>query len=101
MAYPFWLFNKDREPPSPSEKDFPLLRKDLVVDFSYDEDTLLDSDGAAFDPTVQIEVVSVTIDSTQVWQPVLWPLLGLLPGVPDYDENKLKFLTQSASYAIQ
>jgi len=52
-------------------------------------------------PPVEIVVVSVTVDTTVVWEPLLWPLLSLLPGVPDYDKNTTRFLTQSASYATE
>lgn len=52
-------------------------------------------------PEVQTVVVSITLDTTVVWKPLLWPMLSLLPGVPDYDENVTRFLTQSASYAIE
>jgi Flp pilus assembly protein TadG len=73
------------------------LRNGLISgSIAVTEDSLPD-----ITPTVPTVIVTVTIDTTVVWKPLLWPLLGLLPGVPDYDENKLRFLTQSATYAIE
>lgn len=47
--------------------------------------------------------VEVTVQTHMVWEPILWPLLSSLPFFPgtEYDGNKLKSLTQRASYAIQ
>lgn len=44
--------------------------------------------------------VSVTAQSGQIWKPILWPLLNLLPGGDIFPEDYLTSITQSASFVI-
>jgi Flp pilus assembly protein TadG len=51
--------------------------------------------------SIPMAEVTVTVNTHMAWEPVLWPLLrALIPGSGS-DNNKLRQLTQSASYAIQ
>lgn len=44
--------------------------------------------------------VTVTVQSGQIWQPVLWPLLNLLPGGDIFPDDFLTSITQEASFVI-
>jgi Flp pilus assembly protein TadG len=44
--------------------------------------------------------VSVTAQSGQIWQPILWPLLNLLPGPDIFPDDFLTSITQTADYVI-
>jgi Flp pilus assembly protein TadG len=44
--------------------------------------------------------VTVTAQSEDIWQPVLWPLLNLLPGPNIFPDDFLTSITQSADYVI-
>lgn len=44
--------------------------------------------------------VTVTAQSGQIWKPILWPLLNLLPGGDIFPEDYLTSITQSASFVI-
>jgi Flp pilus assembly protein TadG len=53
-------------------------------------------------PPQQPRVVQVTVtaQSDEIWQPVLWPLLNLLPGPNIFPDDFLTSITQSADYVI-
>jgi hypothetical protein len=51
-------------------------------------------------PVPVLVQVTVTAQSEQIWQPVLWPLLNLLPGVDFFPDDFLNSITQSADYVI-
>jgi Flp pilus assembly protein TadG len=44
--------------------------------------------------------VSVTAQSGDIWQPVLWPLLNLLPGPDIFPDDFMTSITQTADYVI-
>jgi hypothetical protein len=44
--------------------------------------------------------VTVTAQSGDIWQPILWPLLNLLPGVDIFPDDFLTSITQTADYVI-
>jgi hypothetical protein len=44
--------------------------------------------------------VTVTAQSDEIWQPVLWPLLNLLPGADIFPDDFLTSITQTADYVI-
>jgi Flp pilus assembly protein TadG len=48
----------------------------------------------------QLVQVTVTAQSGQIWQPVLWPLLNLLPGGDIFPDDFLTSITQSATFVI-
>ena len=93
-----------------------FLFKDKVDDagflqFNYQETTLTDTDGSALvDPTtgdtiddVELAQVTITVDTSQAWPPILWPLLEAVPFFPNhkYPDNYLSTITQSASFVIE
>jgi Flp pilus assembly protein TadG len=53
-------------------------------------------------PPQQPRVVQVTVtaQSDEIWQPVLWPLLNLLPGADIFPDDFLTSITQTADYVI-
>jgi Flp pilus assembly protein TadG len=65
----------------------------LTIDVTED-----DLAGVATPPRV-IEV-TVTVQSEQIWQPVLWALLNLMPGA-DFPDDFLTTLTQTGVFVIQ
>jgi Flp pilus assembly protein TadG len=50
--------------------------------------------------TPTVVQVTVTAQSDEIWQPVLWPLLNLLPGPNIFPDDFLTSITQSADYVI-
>lgn len=52
---------------------------------------------AGLDP-IDAWKVSVTVQSARIWEPILWPLLNLLPGA---DVGEITQITQSAVFAAQ
>jgi Flp pilus assembly protein TadG len=51
-------------------------------------------------PVPRLVQVTVTAQSEQIWQPILWPLLNLLPGGNIFPDDFLTSITQSADYVI-
>lgn len=75
------------------------------LQFTYQEPILTNADGS---PLVDIDdmplaEVTVTVDTSQVWDPILWPLLEAMPFFPntDYPDDYLTSITQSASFVIE
>lgn len=99
---------RDRESCRTDDDYFPMNCAYVVNDQDFVVTTYTRSPEKTFtvtvggsDITVPMAEVTVTVKTHIIWEPVLWPLLSaLLPGV-DYDQNKLKELTQTAAYAIQ
>ena len=61
----------------------------------------VDIDGDGTDETLPMAEVTVTLQTHMIWEPILWPLLSaLIPGV-NFDSNKLRELSQSASFIIE
>ncbi len=93
-----------------------FLFKDKIDDagflqFDYQEPTLKDTDGSALvDPStgdpisdMSLAQVTITIDTSQVWEPILWPLLEAMPFFPgnDYPDDYMTSITQNASFVIE
>lgn len=51
-------------------------------------------------PVPRLVQVTVTAQSGQIWQPVLWPLLNLLPGGNIFPDDFLTSISQSAQFVI-
>ena len=51
-------------------------------------------------PIPRLVQVTVTAQSGQIWQPVLWPLLNLLPGGAVFPDDFLTSISQSADFVI-
>lgn len=51
-------------------------------------------------PVPRLIKVTVTVQSGQIWRPILWPLLNLLPGGDIFPDNFLTSITQSADFVI-
>lgn len=49
-------------------------------------------------PPVDTIKVKVTVQTAQIWKPVLWDLLKLLPGIPPTDINEI---SEYAVFAVQ
>jgi len=80
------------------------------LQFTYQEPNLTDADGNPLvDPSgatiddMPLAEVTVTVDTSQVWDPILWPLLEAMPFFPntDYPDDYLTSITQSASFVIE
>lgn len=72
---------------NPSFLDINVDETDLVVD-------------PPIDPAPQLVEVTVTVQSSQIWRPVLWPLLNLVPGLGVFPNDFLNSLTHSADFVI-
>lgn len=72
------------------------------LDLSYTESPLVGADGTAIDGVDQVTIV-ITVDTSKVWNPVLWQILKLLPFFPgtNYPNDYLTSITQTASFAVQ
>lgn len=98
---------RDRNSCQPDDAGFPLNCAYAVNDPDFvvttytrdpEKSLSLEVDGDTI--TVPMAEITVTVKTHLIWEPLLWPLLSaLLPGV-DYDQNKLRQLTQTAAYAI-
>lgn len=51
-------------------------------------------------PVPRLVQVTVTAQSGQIWRPILWPLLDLLPGVDVFPDDFLTSITQSGDFVI-
>lgn len=51
-------------------------------------------------PVPRVVGVTVTVKSAEIYRPVLWPLLNLVPGLDSFPDNFLESLTQSADFVI-
>jgi len=51
-------------------------------------------------PVPRLVQVTVTAQSEQIWRPILWPLLNLLPGGVVFPDDFLTSISQSADYVI-
>jgi Flp pilus assembly protein TadG len=51
-------------------------------------------------PVPRLVQVTVTAKSEQIWRPVLWPLLNLLPGGNIFPDDFLTSISQSADFVI-
>lgn len=51
-------------------------------------------------PVPRLVKVTVTAQSGQIWRPILWPLLNLVPGGDIFPDDFLTSITQSASFVI-
>lgn len=52
-------------------------------------------------PRPRVVQVTVTVQNGQIWKPILWPLLNLIPGGKVFPDHFLTSMTQSASFVIQ
>jgi len=52
-------------------------------------------------PAPQMVDVTITVQSSQIYRPILWALLNQIPGLGVFPDDFLTSLTQSASFVIR
>lgn len=67
---------------------------------NFIEVNVADGDPIPVSGTNEVETikVSVKVQTAQIWQPILWGLLKLIPGVPQEDINEI---SEFAVFAVQ
>lgn len=71
------------------------LDEEGFVTTTYEDDSVTTADGETIIPLAK---VTVKVNTSVVWEPILWPLMDiLLPG----DHGEIRDITQTASFAIE
>jgi len=59
-----------------------------------------DLPGSPVTPAPRVVEVTVTVQSAQIYRPILWALLNQIPGLGVFPDDFLTSLTQSANFVI-